>query len=69
MPALNIDFTEAELAELRKQAAAEGVSLRTLAHDTLVSRTRRELDRAVIRAAYAEGKAASEELLRRLASE
>jgi hypothetical protein len=37
MPALNIQFTETEIARLRERAKTEGVSMRTLAHDTIVT--------------------------------
>ena len=37
MPALNIPFSDAELAQLRERARNKGVSMRTLAHDTIVN--------------------------------
>jgi uncharacterized protein (DUF1778 family) len=37
MPSLNLPFTDDELAALRKAAARKGVSLRTFAHDAVIS--------------------------------
>ena len=37
MPALNINFTDDEIARLRKRARNEGLSMRTMAHDTIVN--------------------------------
>lgn len=37
MPALNIRFTDAELAQLRERAKSKGVSMSKLAHDTIVN--------------------------------
>lgn len=49
MPALNIKFTDDELAQLRARAKDEGVSMHTLAHDTLVRCTSQaEEDRLVM---------------------
>jgi hypothetical protein len=67
MPALNISFTDEELAQLRDRARTQGVSMKTLAHDTVVrSDAAAEAD-ALIWAAYEKCKAASAGLLRRLA--
>ncbi|MFE5325423.1 hypothetical protein ACFRCG_03230 [Embleya sp. NPDC056575] len=35
MPALNIDFTDEELAELRETAKARGVTLKSLVHEAV----------------------------------
>lgn len=67
MPALNIEFTDTEMAHLRDRARSEGVSLKTLAHDTVVSCNTRAEEDALIWAAYDRCKAISAELLRRLA--
>lgn len=37
MPALNVRFTDAELAQLRERAEATGVSMQALAHDAIVN--------------------------------
>lgn len=67
MPALNIEFSDTEIAHLRDRARSEGVSMKTLAHDTVVScNTRAEQD-ALIWAAYERCKAISADLLARLA--
>lgn len=36
MPALNVEFTEDEMADLRAAAEREGRSLRAVAHDAVV---------------------------------
>lgn len=67
MPALNIKFTDEELARLRKQAEVEDRSMVSLAHDAVVDRSREhEQDRMVIEAST-RVIALSEELLERLA--
>ena len=40
MPALNIAFTDDELTMIRHRAETEGVSMRTYAHQTLVTCSR-----------------------------
>jgi hypothetical protein len=67
MPALNIDFTDTELARLRERARNEGVSMRALAHDAIVKCNTRAEEDALIWAAYEECKVISAGLLRRLA--
>jgi hypothetical protein len=37
MPALNVKFTDAEIERLRERARNEGVSMKTMAHDTIVN--------------------------------
>lgn len=37
MPALNLQFSDDEMAELRAAAEREGTSLKALAHDAVVS--------------------------------
>jgi hypothetical protein len=37
MPALNINFSEAEMERLRRRARNEGLSMRTMAHDAIVN--------------------------------
>ncbi|MDP9641337.1 hypothetical protein J2S53_001282 [Actinopolyspora lacussalsi] len=41
MPALNVEFTEEEMAQLRDAAGREDKSLRSMAHDAIVSELRR----------------------------
>ncbi|MDA8369558.1 MAG: hypothetical protein M0026_06775 [Nocardiopsaceae bacterium] len=41
MPALNITFTEDEMAQLRAAAEAEGASLKALAHDAVLTEIQR----------------------------
>jgi hypothetical protein len=67
MPALNIRFTDDEIARLRERAKDEGVSMRTMAHDTIVNSSDRAGEDALIRAAYERVKAISAGLLKRLA--
>ena len=67
MPALNIDFTDTELARLRERARTRGTSMRTMAHDTIVSCTRQDSEDDEIMDAYARNKTISRDLLRRLA--
>lgn len=67
MPALNIDFTDAEIARLRQRARSEGVSMKALAHDTVVRCDSLAEADTLIWAAYEECKVISAGLLRRLA--
>ena len=69
MPALNISFTDDEIARLRDRARAEGVSMRTLAHDAVVSSAEQADQDARIAAAYERIKRLSANLLRRLADQ
>lgn len=46
MPALNVTFTEQEMALLRDQADKEDVSLKTLAHDAVLAEVHRRKVRA-----------------------
>lgn len=67
MPALNIQFTDEEIARLRVRAKREGLSMRTMAHDTIVNADRQAEEDALIWAAYQRAKVISEGLLQRLA--
>jgi hypothetical protein len=67
MPALNIKFTDAELAALRRCAAAEGRPVTRLAHDILVLSTTRANHNELVMGAAAEVTSLSRDLLRRLA--
>jgi hypothetical protein len=67
MPALNIRFTDAELAALRRRAEAEGCPVTRLAHDVLVQSTTRANHDAVVMEAAAEVTSLSRDLLKRLA--
>ncbi|AVV47237.1 hypothetical protein PYK79_32355 [Streptomyces sp. ID05-04B] len=52
MPALNVTFTDDEMATLRDQAAKEDVSMKTLAHDAVLAEVhRRKVTAAAIRTA------------------
>jgi hypothetical protein len=52
MPALNVTFTEDEMATLRDQAAKEDVSMKVLAHDAIMAEVhRRKVTAAAIRTA------------------
>jgi hypothetical protein len=52
MPALNVTFTEAEMATLRDQAAKEDISLKTLAHNAILAEVhRRKVTAAAMRTA------------------
>ncbi|MFF0794211.1 hypothetical protein [Streptomyces spiralis] len=52
MPALNVTFTDDEMAILRDQAAKEEVSMKTLAHDAILAEVhRRKVTAAAIRTA------------------
>jgi hypothetical protein len=67
MPALNINFSDGELARLRERAKSKGVSMRTLAHDTVVNCTTQEEEDDLIMGSIARVMRLSENLLRRLA--
>lgn len=67
MPALNINFSDDELAQIRDRAREEGVSMRTLAHDAIVRCNARGERDEVIWTAYRESRPISAGLLRRLA--
>jgi hypothetical protein len=67
MPALNIRFTDAELAALHCYAEAEGRPVTRLAHDILVQSTTRANHDAVVIEAAAEVTSLSRDLLKRLA--
>lgn len=67
MPALNITFTDEELALLRKRAAGEGRSMVAIAHDAVVTSTSDEAHRARVADAAARVIGLSEALLKRLA--
>jgi len=67
MPALNIEFTDAEITRLRERAQSEGVSMKALAHDTVVRCNTRAEEDALIWAAFDRIKVISADLLRRLA--
>jgi hypothetical protein len=69
MPALNIDFTDAELAQLRERAKRQGVSMRALAHDSVVRCNTRDEENSLIGAAFVRTRAISADLLQRLAGE
>ncbi|MEV7253500.1 hypothetical protein [Streptomyces cyaneofuscatus] len=52
MPALNVVFTEREMATLRAQAAKEDTSMKTLAHDAVLAEVhRRKVAAAAVRVA------------------
>ena len=67
MPALNIRFTDTELAALHRRAAAEGRPVTRLAHDVLVESTTRVNHDAAVMEAAAEVTSLSRDLLKRLA--
>jgi hypothetical protein len=67
MPGLNITFTDEELARLRKRAKNEGVSMRTMAHDTIVSSDKQAEEDDRVMAAVARVMSLSADLLARLA--
>jgi plasmid stability protein len=67
MPALNIRFTDAELAGLRSRAATEGRSMTAIAHDMIVESTARADHDAKVMGAAAHVIALSRDLLKRLA--
>lgn len=69
MPALNIRFTEEELAQLRERASTKGVSMSKLAHDTIVNCGSQSDEAARWMAAAEWVIAASPELLARLADQ
>ncbi|MFF3062442.1 hypothetical protein [Streptomyces sp. NPDC057909] len=52
MPALNVTFTEQEMAALRTQAAKEDTSMKALAHDAVLAEVhRRKVAAAAVRVA------------------
>jgi len=67
MPALNIQFTDAEIARLRERAEREGRSMRTMAHDTIVNCADRSDKDARVAEAVTRVIHLSQDLLRRLA--
>jgi hypothetical protein len=67
MPGLNIKFTDAELARLRERARTEGRSMTTIVHDSAIKCGTEAEEDDLIWATYQRIKAASAELLRRLA--
>ncbi len=67
MPALNIRFTDAELAALHRRAEAEGRPVTRLAHDVLVQSTARASHDAIVMSAAAEVIELRRNLLKRLA--
>jgi hypothetical protein len=67
MPALNVEFTDEEMALLRERAHADGVSLKALAHDAVVGCATRAGEDALIWGAYERAKTISTGLLARLA--
>jgi hypothetical protein len=67
MPALNVQFTEAELTLLRDRAKATGSSLAKLVHDDAVSNTGRAAHQSEVTSAAAEVIRMREGLLKRLA--
>lgn len=67
MPALNIRFTDQELAALKRRAEAESRPVTRLAHDVLVQSTARASHDAMVMEAAAEVTSLSRDLLNRLA--
>jgi hypothetical protein len=67
MPALNVEFTDEEMARLRERARSEGVSMKALAHDTVVRCATHADQDALIWSAFDRIKAVSADLLARLA--
>ncbi len=67
MPALNIRFTDTELAVLRSRAAAEGRSMTAVAHDVIVDSIARADHDAKVMAAADHVISLSRDLLKRLA--
>lgn len=52
MPALNVTFTDEEMATLRQQAAKEDISMKALAHDAILAEVhRRKVTAAAMRTA------------------
>jgi hypothetical protein len=56
VPALNIRFTDEEIERLRERARNKGLSMRTLAHDTIVNCNDQAEEDALIWAAYRRGR-------------
>jgi hypothetical protein len=69
MPAINIELTPDELVRVRARAAADGRSMRSYAHDTLIRCTDRTSRDAVVSESAARIIRISGDLLRRLASQ
>lgn len=69
MPALNIEFTEAELDKLRKRSEDTGVSMRRLVHDAAVQDTARATFDGEVLQAGARVMELSKDLLKRLADQ
>lgn len=67
MPALNIEFTDAEIALLRERAKTEGISMKTLVHDTTLNCADQSDKDARIMAAVSRVAHLSADLLARLA--
>ena len=67
MPALNIRFTNEELAALHRRAEAEGRPVTRLAHDVLVQSTSQANHHALVMGAAAEVTSLSRDLLKGLA--
>lgn len=67
MRALNIRFTDEELAALHRRADAEGRPVTRLVHDIVVQSTTRANHDAVVMGAAAEVASLSRDLLKRLA--
>lgn len=67
VPALNINFTEDELARLRTQAHAQRTSMSKLAHNIIVERTDSAEHNAIVLGASARVIDLSRDLLKRLA--
>lgn len=67
MPALNIPFTEEELARLREQAKDQGLSMTALAHGLVVGRSERAEHNQLVMGASARVMHLSEHLLKQLA--
>jgi hypothetical protein len=67
MPALNIDFTDEELAHVRERARSRGLAMRAYAHDVIVNCTDSADKDDRVMAAMAEVISLSEDVLSRLA--
>lgn len=67
MPALNIRFTDAELAALHRRAEAEGRPVTRFAHDVVMECTYRQQQDDAVMGASARVIALSQDLLKRLA--
>jgi len=67
MPALNIEFTDEELALVRAHAKAQGQAMRTYVHDAFLECIRDRDENALAAAAFDEVVDRSRHILRRLA--